>query len=268
MVLSAYALEWGIVIVTAIIFLIFGGLYKDKSSDLKSGSETNTSSNPAIGTLPKSDLSNSFSGYQVGAKKGVRDYGVNSKSNQPKPTSPIWETDLQNNFSRFSWRQMEELTGKLFKKKGYQVEVTLATGDYGIDVWAKKDGMIIGIQVKKWRYDVGFDDVTKTLGSNLGKANKYILISTSSFFTQQARDHQKQHSHLIELWDTNRFKKELRENFITISSTDKSVTPVHADQTDSFDYDQGFNLDEVYDCPECGSAVSKNFCYSCGKKVN
>jgi len=126
----------------------------------------------------------------------------------------ISEVDLQNNFSKFTWQDMEELTGKLFEKKGYSVEVTKDTSDFGIDVWATKDGMVLGIQVKKWNSDVGFEDVAKTLGSNLGKANKYILISTTSFFTKQAWDHQSQHSTIIELWDTNRFRKELRDNFL------------------------------------------------------
>jgi len=128
-------------------------------------------------------------------------------------SSFVSESDLQNNFLEISWRKMEELTGELFRRKGYSVKVTQSSNDYGIDVWAKKDGMVIGIQVKKWHSDVGFDDVAKTLGSNMSKANKYILISTTSFFTPQAWRHQRQHSTIIELWDTDRFKKELRKNF-------------------------------------------------------
>jgi len=143
--------------------------------------------------------------------------GMGSSSGEPSAppiqSLLISESDMQNNFSNISWKEMEELTGELFRKKGYSVEVTQSTNDYGIDVWAIKDEMIIGIQVKKWQSDVGFDDVAKTLGSNMSKANKYILISTTSFFTPQALNHQRLHSAIIELWDTNRFKNELRENF-------------------------------------------------------
>lgn len=135
----------------------------------------------------------------------------------PIQSSFVSELDLQNNFTDISWREMEELTGELFRRKGYSVKVTQATNDYGIDVWAIKDEMVIGIQVKKWQSDVGFDDVAKTLGSNMSKANKYILISTTSFFTPQALKHQRQHSTIIDLWDTNRFKKELRKNFAKLS---------------------------------------------------
>ena len=201
-----------------------------------------------------------------------------SSTKDDSSSSLVGESDLQNGIANFSWREMEELTGKLFEKKGYSVEVTKSTGDFGIDVWAKKDNMITGIQVKKWKNDVGFDDVTKTLGSNLGKANKYILISTISFFTPQAWQHQKQHSHLIELWDTNRFRKELRDNFVKLPNSNKPVTPHQDDKIDSFDYDQGFNIDEVYNeqnnilpeigekCTKCGSPVFRNFCGSCGKE--
>jgi len=198
-----------------------------------------------------------------------------SSLTQSNQSSIISESDLQNNFSRFSWRDMEELTGKLFEKKGYTVKVTQASSDFGIDVWATKNSEIIGIQVKHWNNDVGFDDVTKTLGSNLGKATKYILISTKSFFTNQAWTHQKQHSHLIDLWDTNRFRKELRDNFVKI--TDYST---QNDNIDSFDFDKGFNVDEVYDssfdehskkletCTSCFSIVTGSFCSNCGKKFD
>ena len=124
--------------------------------------------------------------------------------------------DLNDNFSKLSPREMEELTGVLFEKKGYSVEITKQSGDYGIDVWATDENEKIGIQVKKWTNDVGFNDVSKTLGSNLAKANRYIVISTTSFFSKPALNWQKEISHMIELWDTNRFKEELQEHDIVI----------------------------------------------------
>ena len=125
-------------------------------------------------------------------------------------------SDLNDNFSKLSPIEMEELTGVLFEKKGYSVEVTKPSGDYGIDVWATGENEKIGIQVKKWAGDVGFDDVSKTLGSNLGKANRYIIISTTSFFSKPAQNWQKEIPHMIELWDTNRFKEELQEHDVVV----------------------------------------------------
>ena len=84
---------------------------------------------------------------------------------------------------------------------------------------------------------------------------------------------------LIELWDTNRFRKELRDNFVKTSSSHEPVTFTQDDKTDSFDYDKGFNIDEVYDspddslsemgkkCTKCGSPVFRDFCGSCGKEA-
>ena len=77
-------------------------------------------------------------------------------SDESSVTSPIQsllisESDMQNNFSDISWREMEELVGELFRRKGYSVQVTQASSDYGIDVWAIKDEMVTGIQVKKWK---------------------------------------------------------------------------------------------------------------------
>jgi ribosomal protein L40E len=60
----------------------------------------------------------------------------------------------------------------------------------------------------------------------------------------------------------------------------KPTSNVHSDATDSFDYDQGFNLDEVYDspdesipemgkkCTKCGSPVFRDFCGNCGMEIN
>jgi len=137
----------------------------------------------------------------------------------------LMESDLQNNFVRFSWEQAEDLVGKLFEKKGYSVTVGVPTsdggrkrqGDFGIDVDAKNDNQRLGIQVKHWSMDVGFEDVAKTLGV-AQKFNKVIIVSTKSGFTSQALEHAQNNPYLIELWDSNKFKNELRQ--YVMSSTD------------------------------------------------
>ena len=138
-----------------------------------------------------------------------------TKPNSPKFVSKISEKDLENNFKRFSDYDMEELTGELFKAKGYTVEVSSKVNDQKIDVWATtKDGTIIGIQVKHWENNVGHDTVSEVLGSNLGKVTQYIIISTKAGFTKSAIDHQQQHNVIMNLWDSDKFKNELREHLI------------------------------------------------------
>ncbi|MBN4046128.1 restriction endonuclease [Nitrosarchaeum koreense] len=57
-----------------------------------------------------------------------------SESTTPIESPFVSELDLQNNFTDISWREMEELTGELFRRKGYSVKVTQSSNDYGIDV--------------------------------------------------------------------------------------------------------------------------------------
>lgn len=136
-------------------------------------------------------------------------------------------------FSNYSWQDMEHLVGKLFEKKGYEVMVTQKTGDSGIDVWAEKDGIKIGIQVKHWNADIGVVEATQTLGAGMGKAHKCILISTKSFFTSQALEYQRQNSHYIELWDSNRFKEELGKYDLNFPYSKQPITFVRDTKTNS-----------------------------------
>ena len=105
--------------------------------------------------------------------------------------------------------------GKLFQKKGYNVQVTGKSGDFGIDVEASNGSEFIGIQVKHWSADVGFEDVAKTLGVS-SKFNKVIIVSTKTGFTSQAIEFSQrdENRYRLELWDTNRFKLELMQNII------------------------------------------------------
>jgi len=139
--------------------------------------------------------------------------GALPKGYSQTSSGELTEGDLQNNFSRFSWEQMEHLVGRLFEKKGYSTNVTKPTGDFGIDVEARNSTEFIGIQVKHWNNDVGFDDVAKTLGVSQ-KYNKSIIISTKSGFSNQAWEHQKNNQYILELWDTNKFKSELRTHML------------------------------------------------------
>jgi len=122
-----------------------------------------------------------------------------------------------------TWKQAEDLVGKLFEKKGYNVTVGVPTldgkikrnGDFGIDVRARNDEHYLGIQVKHWNSNVDFDDVAKTLGV-AQEYNKVIIVSTKSGFTPQALQHASNNSSLIELWDSARFIQELKDHSLNI----------------------------------------------------
>ena len=158
-----------------------------------------------------------------------KDYNSNIDELTITKVENVIESDLQNNFSRFSWQQAEDLVGKLFEKKGYSVTIGVPTadggtkrqGDFGIDVEAKNEKEYLGVQVKHWSMDVGFEDVAKTLGV-AQKFNKVIIVSTKSGFTSQALEHAQKNPYLIELWDSNKFKNELRQHVISSTNIEKS----------------------------------------------
>ena len=89
------------------------------------------------------------------------------------------------------------------------------SGDYGIDVIAKNGNQTIGIQVKHWKENVGFNDVAKTVGVS-GQYDKVIIISTKSDFTQQTYEaiQQNKFQTPVALWDSRKFKSELRTHVL------------------------------------------------------
>lgn len=125
---------------------------------------------------------------------------------------------IDKNFMNMSHFQFEEFVAELFKKMGYTAKVTRKTGDYGVDVVAKKDNKIIAIQCKQNRIgnNVGAVTVQNTLGSMWKvKADKSIIVTTSEF-TTQAEEQAKRAP--IELWDGNYLQKMVRKYFIETKS--------------------------------------------------
>jgi DNA replicative helicase MCM subunit Mcm2 (Cdc46/Mcm family) len=118
--------------------------------------------------------------------------------------------------------EFERFIGELFKKKGYSVEVTPPSGDFGIDVIAKKDGEKIAIQCKLFSNDTKIDaqSVQKVLGSASSPfdANKAIFITTASGYTNQAIEQMKTSKLPLELWDRNRLILEVDANFNNLDS--------------------------------------------------
>jgi hypothetical protein len=110
---------------------------------------------------------------------------------------------ISSNYAFMSPYEFEELLADLFKKMGYEVEVTPKSGDYGIDVVARNQNDVIAIQAKKYSTanKVSNRDVQRLLGAmqlQTVRANKGILITTSDF-TAQAVEQSK--GTPVELWN-------------------------------------------------------------------
>lgn len=118
------------------------------------------------------------------------------------------EYELMNPF------EFEEFIAELFNKMDYTTKVTSKTGDFGIDVIARKDDTVIAIQAKK--YSVGNKIGNRAVQRLIGamsykdyKADRGILI-TKSDFTPQA--YKQAEGNPIELWNQD-YLNEITEKY-------------------------------------------------------
>ena len=116
---------------------------------------------------------------------------------------------ISNNFSNLSPYEFEHFVAKLLSEMGYSTKVTQRTGDYGVDIIAKKDGNIIAVQCKRFQEGnlVSNRNIQRILGAMHSiNAQKCIFVTTSRF-TRQAIQQSK--GCPIELWD-----KEILHNLV------------------------------------------------------
>lgn len=98
--------------------------------------------------------------------------------------------------------EFEYFIAELLKQRGfYNVRVTEASGDYGVDIVAMKEGHIWAIQCKKYSGSVGVSAVQEVFsGKQFYNCDKAVVI-TNSTFTQSARNLALKTN--VELWDKN-----------------------------------------------------------------
>jgi restriction system protein len=83
--------------------------------------------------------------------------------------------------------EFEWLVADLYEKKGYSVNVTKLSGDYGVDIIAKKGNEVLAIQAKRYTDKVGVKAVQEALaGATYYKATNAVVV-TNSFFTDPAK---------------------------------------------------------------------------------
>ena len=168
-----------------------------------------------------------ISGRKMDADAAIPDVSTDTRfgstrihgSSEENLSPNVIQSDLENNFQRFSWENMEDIASKLFEQKGYSTQVGVPSpqgmkrnGDFGIDVRASSDVVEIGIQVKHHSSNVDFDTIAKTIGVSQD-FDKVIVISTKTGFTSQAVTFANNEKKL-DLWDSNRFKEEIRRNMV------------------------------------------------------
>ncbi len=94
----------------------------------------------------------------------------------------------------------EYFCADLLKKKGFiDVEVTKASGDYGIDILAEKDGVTYGIQCKRYQDPVGIKAIQEAYAGKEYYDRMVGAVMTNQYFTAPAVESAKKLK--ILMWD-------------------------------------------------------------------
>lgn len=89
---------------------------------------------------------------------------------------------------KYSGAEFEAFVGSLFEADGYQVELTQASNDKGIDIIAKRNGISVGIQCKRYSSNIGISAVQEVFaGKNFYSLDKALVVTNRSF-TKAAKD--------------------------------------------------------------------------------
>ncbi len=120
------------------------------------------------------------------------------------------------NLDKLSGYEFEIAIADLYENSGYAIEVTKASGDFGVDIIAKKDEDVLAIQAKRYKGKVSVDAVQEVhAGASFYRATQALVV-TNSFFTEQAKKLAKKigvilidKKQLIIMWDSVNPSKEI-----------------------------------------------------------
>ncbi|OJE37261.1 hypothetical protein BAQ44_16700 [Bacillus mobilis] len=116
--------------------------------------------------------------------------------------------------------QFEEFVAQLFQEMGYKTEVTSSSGDYGIDVIAKRKGLTMGIQAKRYSDKVPNKAVQEVIAGIAFYNLDQGLVITNNYYTKPAQNQAKGTNVL--LWDRDMLLQKLREVYGNKLNLDKS----------------------------------------------
>lgn len=111
----------------------------------------------------------------------------------------------------YDWKEFESLVGSLYADEGYDVEVTIATNDGGVDVWARSPTETVAIQVKQNSQGntVG-RRVLQQLASTIAKGSAdRVVVVTSADFTDTATEYATEFGPEMELVNGNDLVRQL-----------------------------------------------------------
>lgn len=106
-----------------------------------------------------------------------------------------------------SWRKFEELVAELYKREGFEVELTRASQDSGVDIYvfqrAPFGSFLTVVDCKRYRADrpVEVGLIEKLYGTVMAKDASVGVIATTSYFSKGAKAFQEDRKHRLGLQD-------------------------------------------------------------------
>lgn len=137
-------------------------------------------------------------------KQGLENllFAHKERDNTRKPIS-LEEIDLMSGI------EFEQFIAKLFKKSGYNVELTSTSGDQGIDIIASRGIHKIGIQAKRYSGSVGNSAVQEVVAGQKYYGLTKTIVVTNSRFTKSAYSLAEKNN--VVLWDREMLKLKVEE---------------------------------------------------------
>ncbi len=108
---------------------------------------------------------------------------------------------------RMDGEEFEEWLACLFESKGYKVELTRKSHDYGADLIITKRGIRTAVQAKRYNSNVGCSAVQEIIGARAYYGADRCLVVTNSYFTKNAEVLAKANG--VELWNREKLNEEI-----------------------------------------------------------
>ena len=84
--------------------------------------------------------------------------------------------------------EFENFLKSLFENMGYEVELTKATGDYGVDLIISKKGKKTIVQAKCYNHTVGVKAVQEIVAGREHYGIKSAMVVTNNYFSREAEN--------------------------------------------------------------------------------
>jgi len=131
----------------------------------------------------------------------LKDKIINKIKNHKISKSGINDIDLM------TGQEFEEYLEILFNKKGYAVETTPISGDFGADLILIKDSNRIAVQAKRYSNKVGLHAVQEVVSAMSHYNCNDGIVITNNYFTRACKKLSK--SNGITLWNREKLRDEI-----------------------------------------------------------